>query len=235
MPFSSTLIVTLLSIVFIEIALSVDNAILLSSFASLLPNIKLQRLSLFAGLILAFALRLLLIYYLEFIFANPWVQILGGLYLLFLSWRYIHALFFKKKDKTKRARKPKNFFITVLKIEFCDLIFAMDSILAAFALIYSVSLPDLVFNKVYFIFLGTCLGMIIIRIASMFLLSFIQRQSFLKNSAHFMIGWIGIKMVVQAILPSEIKSHTIIESIFWSGLLCAFVLGALLRKKSKNL
>ena len=70
MPFSP-LLIALLSVIFIEVALSIDNALLLSSFASQLHSKRLQRLSLVTGLLLAFAFRFLLIYYLDIIFSSP--------------------------------------------------------------------------------------------------------------------------------------------------------------------
>ncbi len=229
------LVLALVSIIFIEIALSIDNAILLSSFASNLHTKRLQKLSLVAGLLLAFTFRFLLIYYLDIIFSNPLVQIVGGSYLIFLALKHIYALFWAKKEKEKRGVLTHSFLFTVLKIEICDLIFATDSILAAFTLVYSASLSSIHTNALYLIFFGSIIGMILIRIASIFLLPLIRKQIFLKTSAHLMIGWVGIKMVIETMLPHNIRVHSLTESFFWAGLLLAFLGGLILKKRASRI
>lgn len=229
----SPALITFFSIVFIEIALSVDNAILLSSFAANLSGIRKQRLSLFAGIVLAVFLRLILIYYLNVIFSNVFVQLLGGLYLLFLSGKYFYQLT-NQSSSGSGYKKKKSFFLTVLTIESCDLIFATDSILAAFALVYATPAQDFFISRVMIILAGSLLGMVMIRIASMFLLSLIAKQSFLKHSAHMMIGWIGVKMGASAFLPKTINKSSLLEGIFWSGLALAFISGIILQKRLKK-
>lgn len=234
MPFSP-LLIALLSVIFIEVALSIDNALLLSSFASQLHSKRLQRLSLVAGLLLAFIFRFLLIYYLDIIFSSPLVQILGGSYLIFLAARHLYMLFLKRRKKERTSLMSQNFIFTVLKIEVCDLIFATDSILAAFTLIYSASLPSFALDKVYLIFAGTIMGMILIRCAAIFLLPLMRKQLFLKTSAHMMIGWVGLKMITETVFDPVIMSSPFIQSMFWVGLLLSFFVGLMLKKRSARL
>src|SRR5690606_27991406 len=134
------------ALVFIECALSVDNALILGALAKTLP-VQEQKRSLWIGSLSALIFRGLIIVFASFFIASPIVQVIGALYLAYLA---VKGLFFAQSKLPKAGRA--SFWKTVVKIELTDLIFAIDSILAAIAFTGARS------DKLWMVYLGGAIG-----------------------------------------------------------------------------
>lgn len=192
-----------LLLVFLEGALSIDNALIISTIVKKLPLEKRKK-ALFFGIISAFILRfaailiaIKLIHF--FIF-----QLIGAAYLIYLAFR-------------KSAAPPKVSTTSLLKavcmIELVDFLFAFDSITAGVGI---VGLPP----KIWIIYLGGILGIIMMRFASSYFVKIMDRFPQLEKSSHIIVGITGLKLLLEAfnLFPwwGEIIFWTLaILAIFW--------------------
>ena len=119
------------------------------------------------------------------------MKLVGAAYLLYLP----YAHFTEKPDAgQKRTFKPARpwlglsaFWATVVKVEFTDIVFAIDSILVAVAMS----------NKLWVIITGGLLGIVAMRMLIGQLLTFVQRYPPLVDGAFIIIAWVGIKLLIE--------------------------------------
>ncbi len=150
----------ILTLILMECLLSVDNAVVLAAQTQVLPTKDEQRKSLVYGLWGAYLFRFIVIGIGTYLI-NFWeIKLLGGLYLLYLVYKYFYdvrhpAQVAKKEAAKKEDHKKKNsktrkhhlslFWRTVISIESMDIVFSIDSVLAALAMSNNpvvVLLPD---------------------------------------------------------------------------------------------
>ena len=129
----------ILSLVLIECLLSVDNAVVLAAQTRVLPTIKEQEESLFYGIWGSYLFRFLIIGIGTYLI-NFWeIKVIGAAYLVYLVYRFFHNRYSGKKRRTIRTnanRLPgrKRFWAVVAQLEFMDIIFSVDSVLASLAI-----------------------------------------------------------------------------------------------------
>ncbi|WEG12971.1 DUF475 domain-containing protein [Pullulanibacillus sp. KACC 23026] len=192
-----------LSLVVLEGLLSADNALVLAVLVQHLPK-KSQKKALFYGIIGAYLFRFIAIGIGVFLVKFTLIKVLGGLYLLWLAGKNI----FKKDDEDGEVEnKGFGFWKTVLVVELMDITFSLDSVIAAFG----------VSNKVWVLFLGGILGILMMRgVAQLFLL-LIQKFPEFEMTAFILIAIIGIKMLLGAF------GLDISEFLFFGILVLAFL------------
>jgi YkoY family integral membrane protein len=181
---------TIALLVVLEGLLSADNALVLAILVLGLPR-RDQRKALRYGILGAFAFRILATLLAMHLLAVTWVKLVGALYLLYLTWSH----FFSHGDSSeRRAIKPAQpwlgltaFWATVVKVELTDIVFAVDSILVAVAMS----------NKTWVIISGGILGIVAMRLVIGQLLVIVRRYPALVDGAFIIIGWVGIKLLVE--------------------------------------
>ena len=123
----------------IECLLSVDNAVVLAAQTRVLPTLKEQEESLFYGIWGSYLFRFLIIGIGTYLI-NFWeIKVIGAAYLIYLVYRFFHTRYSgKKKHKIRtnadRLTGRKRFWMVVAQIEFMDIIFSVDSVLASLAI-----------------------------------------------------------------------------------------------------
>lgn len=201
---------------FLEILLSADNAIVLGLLVSKLTE-KARKKALYIGVVSALVLRAICLLAISVLIQYHWIQILGAVYLIYLSLRYFKTK--RSKDASFPHATP-NFWKTVLLIELFDLAFAMDSMIAGVAFINGSSSAVNVHPKLWIVYLGGIIGLLSVRYAAKLFAAWLHHFKRLETSAHLMIGWIGLKLGYSAI-PHAPN----INLVFWSGLLLLFAMG----------
>lgn len=220
----------LIILIGLEGLLAADNALVLAIMVRHLPE-KQRKRALFYGLAGAFVLRFGSLFVISFLVEVWWIQALGALYLLGIAFKNLYDRFKPKKEKENINRKkaalkeasPKEFWLTVLKVEFADLAFAIDSILAAVAL--AVALPatglgeigSLDAGQFAVIFIGGMVGLIIMRFAANLFVGLLSRRPGLEISAFLIVGWVGVKLAVLVLAHDDIGliSHAFPHSTVW--------------------
>lgn len=212
--FSLVDVPSIFTLAFLEFLLSADNAVILGLISSSLPE-KQRAKALFIGVFSAFFLRAAALLGVAIVIQSIWVQILGGAYLLYLSFRY-----FTKRTKPGQEESPvRTFWKAVLLIELLDLVFAVDSIIAGVAFINGA------INKLWIVYLGGMLGVIGMRYAADLFSKLIDRLPHIERSAYLMVALIGSKLVLSSF---HIKIPYI---LFWSLIALFFLLGIFSRKR----
>jgi len=176
--------------VLLEGLLSADNALVLAILVLGLPRGD-QRKALRYGILGAFAFRILATLLAVHLLQVAWVKLIGAVYLLYLVWGH----FFGSGDaEQRRSIKPARaamglsaFWATVVKVELTDIVFAVDSILVAVAMS----------PKTWVIISGGLLGIITMRLVIGKLLSLVRRYPALVDGAFVIIGWVGLKLLIE--------------------------------------
>ncbi|MBP2076278.1 TerC family protein [Oceanobacillus polygoni] len=233
----------------LEGLLAADNALVLAIMVRHLPE-KQRKRALFYGLAGAFILRFGSLFVISFLVEFWQVQALGAAYLLIIAFRNLYSKFkSKSEDDIEKGKKviklnengeasPKEFWLTVLKVEFADLAFAVDSILAAVAL--AVALPatglgtigSLDAGQFAVIFAGGMIGLIIMRFAANIFVGLLHKRPGLETAAFVIVGWVGVKLAVMVLahpdiawIPYEFPHSTLWKSIFYGVLVLTAVVG----------
>ncbi|MBC1584701.1 TerC family protein [Listeria seeligeri] len=238
-----------LVLVILEGILSADNAVVMAVIVKGLPHEK-QRKALFYGLVGAFVFRFIALFLISFLVKIWEIQAIGAIYLLYLAIKHMWRLKKGKKEETKETAdaKPTSFWGVVARVELTDIAFALDSMLAAAALV--VTLPDLGnfeiggMNGGQFIvmFLGGVAGLVVIRFAATQVVKLLERYPTLETAAFLIVGWVGVKMAVLtlahpsvAIIPEDFPDSAVWKLTFWSVMLIIGLGGYIIaRKKEKQ-
>ncbi|PEJ57736.1 hypothetical protein CN692_11655 [Bacillus sp. AFS002410] len=228
----------LLILILLEGLLSADNALVLAVMAKHLPE-QQQKKAINIGLLLAFIFRIGAIFIISFLFDVWQVQAIGAAYLIFIALKHL----LKKHDNDK-GKKGKSFAMTVAQISLADIAFAIDSILAAVALV--IDLPNTNMSniggmdgaKFIVIIIGAIAGLIVIRFAAGIFVKLLTTRPSLETAAMLLVGWVGVKLLMHTLAhPSlHIISHHFVEGpiwniIFWIGMLLIALGGWFFSKK----
>ena len=141
--------VSLITLIFLEIVLGVDNIIFISIATGKLPK-KQQKLATNVGLSLAMVLRIVLLFGVSWLIAmeNPWfhidllgiqggfsgqslILIAGGMFLLYKSTTEIHHKLEGVESHNGEGRKTSTLSNIILEITVINIVFSFDSILTA--------------------------------------------------------------------------------------------------------
>lgn len=210
---------------FLEILLSADNAIVLGLIVSRLPQ-PLRNRALYIGFLSAWIFRLFGILGVAILLKYRWIQLAGGLYLLYLAASH----FIKKSNKNPLLPSPSvSIWKTILMIECVDLAFAVDSIIAGVAFIGYPAESGSFHPKLWIVYVGGMIGVFAIRYAAQFFSSMIHRFPRLELSAYGMIGWIGLKLAFH----SFSLTFPYFELVFWVVLALLFLIGLSRRVSTK--
>lgn len=183
-------LVTLALLVALEGLLSADNAMVLAVLVLGLPP-RQRKLALRYGILGAFAFRSSAILLAVYLIRLGWVKLAGAAYLLYLVYRHFGGSESAEGRRQAPEARPwlglSPFWATVVKVELTDLVFAVDSILVAVAMS----------QKAWVVITGGILGIIMMRLVIGQLLTIIERYPPLVDGAFIVIGWVGLKLVME--------------------------------------
>lgn len=137
------------------------------------------------------------------------------------------------------------FWMAVLVIELTDIAFAVDSILAAIALVGSPPAghpPDATHPKLWVVVAGGMLGVMLMRVAAAMFIRLLEKFPRFEVSAYLLVIVIGLKLLADWGLNSEEHPHRVdFHSyrtpefwIFWISMIVCLVIGFLPRKSGDS-
>ena len=205
-------------LVALEGLLSADNAMVLAVLVLGLPAYQ-RRKALRYGIVGAFTIRLIAVMLAMFLLALGWVKLVGAAYLFYLAVQHFSQSGGAEARRTPPAARAmfglSAFWATVVKVEFTDLIFAVDSILVAVAMS----------SKLWVVMAGGILGIIMMRLVIAHLVAIVERYPLLVDAAFVIIGWVAIKLVLEYLAWAG-YIHLEVPTWFSLGVIVVIFLGA---------
>ena len=219
------IIISLLTLIALEVILGIDNVIFISILANKLPENQ-QKKARFYGLILAMVLRLGLLAIVTLIMklnndlftvfnqgisAKDLILILGGLFLLYKSSAEIyHKMEGEQGNKTKNI-KSATFAQVILQILIMDLVFSIDSIITAIGMV----------KEVWIMYVAIIVTVLIMLVAAEPISKFVNKHPAFKMLALSFLLLIGFALVSEG-FGIEIPKGYIYFSMAFSMLVSVF-------------
>ena len=219
------IIISLLTLIALEVILGIDNVIFISILANKLPVHQQKKARLY-GLILAMVLRLgllaivsllmklnkdLFTLFNQGISAKDLIVILGGLFLLYKSSAEIyHKIEGEQGNKTKNI-KAAAFAQVILQILIMDLVFSIDSIITAIGMV----------KEVWIMYVAIIVTVLIMLVAAEPISSFVNKHPAFKMLALSFLLLIGFALVSEG-FGIEIPKGYIYFSMAFSMLVSIF-------------
>lgn len=201
-----TTLIVVVQLVFLEGILSLDNAAVLGAMVAPLPDDhpipwpgwlrrpahKLDGLlgpqrtaALKVGLLGAYLGRGLMLILAAWVVHNPWLKLLGALYLLKLAAENLGQL-----DESARPApletEGHRFWRVVWAVELADLAFSLDNVVAAVALS----------NRLPVVMLGVAVGILTMRFAASVFTYLVAREPILEPAAYVLVLNIGLELLL---------------------------------------
>ncbi len=206
-----------IQLIFLEGILSIDNAAVLGAMVSILPDDqaipwpkwlrkigrKLNRLlgkqrlaALRVGLLGAYVGRGAMLFITSFLIHNPWIRLVGAAYLIRLAFNELGDVTPGKQTEAEKSHElaAHSFWNVVLTVEFMDLIFSIDNVIAAVALS----------DEIWVVMLGVAIGILTMRFAAGLFSYAVGREPILKPAAYVLVLNIGIQLIVEQVWNVEI-------------------------------
>lgn len=134
----------------------------------------------------------------------------------------------KASGEIEEERAPRSFFglsqfwSTVVAIEFTDIVFSVDSILAAVGLS----------QKVWVVIAGGVLGIIAMRFVAGRFLRLIEIRPALIEGAYIIVGWIGIKLILEFLNQQHLVDFLIPKEVTYGVIVVVFLASLLVRRRA---
>ncbi|MFN8459481.1 MAG: tellurium resistance protein TerC [Anaerolineae bacterium] len=213
-------ILIIVQLIFLEGILSIDNAAILGAMVSVLPDNKpvpypnflkflqpftdtylgmQQTAALKVGLLGAYGGRAIMLLLASVIVQNPWLRLLGALYLIKLAFENL-AISEHGEQEGDKAHKlsAATFWLVVLNVELADLAFSVDNVVAAVALS----------NELWVVMLGVALGIVTMRFAAGIFTYLIRKEPIFEPAAYILVLAIGIELVLADVYHLEFNHFT---------------------------
>ena len=233
MQYNLNLIYILIQVVFLEGILSIDNAAVLGAMVSVLPKQDMvpwpgplkslgppvhrllggqRSAALKVGLLGAYVGRGLMLVLANFVIHNPYLKILGAVYLIRLAFENLGEAEYGEEDQVRAKRmEGKRFWNVVIAVELADLAFSLDNVVAVVAL--SNNLPIVMF--------GVFIGIVAMRFAASIFTWMVLREPILKPAAYLVVFNIGAELLIDEFLGIKIGGG--LKFVISAGTLILFV------------
>jgi predicted tellurium resistance membrane protein TerC len=219
------IIISLVTLIALEVILGIDNVIFISILANKLPANQQKKARLY-GLILAMALRLALLALISFIMkldndlfrllnqgisAKDLILILGGLFLLYKSATEIYHKMEGEQGNQSKKIKAVTFMQVIIQILIMDLVFSVDSIITAIGMV----------KEVWIMYVAIIVTVLIMLVAAEPISNFVNKHPAFKMLALSFLLLIGFALISEG-FGIEIPKGYIYFSMAFSMLVSIF-------------
>lgn len=227
----------ILTLIVMECLLSVDNAVVLAAQTKVLPYKVQQEKSLFYGMWGAYVFRFIVIGIGTYLI-NFWeIKLAGSLYLFYLAFKFFYGKRHpqKQQPKAKAAKEPAAFHTkakskhllslfwrTVISIEAMDIVFSIDSVLAALA----------ISSNPIVVLIGGMIGILCMRGVAEVIIKLMDIIPELQPMAYVLIVIIALKLLISLPPINYELSNTTFAAIVFSVLVLTIAYHFLRRKKN---
>ena len=185
----------LLQIIFIDIILAADNAIIIGLIAAnFVP--KNRKLIIFWGVVGALVFKVLFAVFATYLFQFYWVKIIGGLLLIWIVNDLRKDLFEIKKIKspTKKSKEP-SYIESIYKVLFADITISFDNVIGVVGASKG--------NFEFMIF-GLVLSVILTGALATYLANYIQKHLWIAYIGLGFILIVALQLVISGLADLEI-------------------------------
>jgi YkoY family integral membrane protein len=218
-------VMVILILILIEGILSVDNAAVLATMVMRLPPDQRGK-ALKYGIIGAYVFRGLCLALASWLIKIWWLEPVGGLYLLWLSWSHFSKHQSVEEEGEHAVEVEGNwlfrhtigrlgpFWATVFAVEVMDLAFSIDNVVAAVAYVQKFPMP----SKLVLVCTGVFLGILTMRFAAQGFVKLMHHFRFLETCAFLVIGILGVKLILSVprhFLPDANPVHQFLASKYF--------------------
>jgi YkoY family integral membrane protein len=218
-------------LVFLEGLLSADNALVLALMVRHLPK-REQRRVLQYGIWGAIGFRFVAVGLSAFLLKFWYFKVIGGAYLLYLAIK--HFVQQEPGSEPGRGGWDRTFWGTVIAITITDIVFSVDSILAAVGMAEDFPARFGYHGKLFIVFVGGVLGIITMRFVVRYFVILLDHFPGLAQGAYILVAWIGLKLVISGFYSAEYIEFHINEWLFWSVMLAIAVLSLIIQPRSRS-
>jgi predicted tellurium resistance membrane protein TerC len=222
MEFTTEILISLLTLTFLEIVLGIDNIVFISIVGSRLP-VEQQKKVRIIGLTLALVGRILLLLAIEWIIGltqpiftinefafsfRDLILIVGGMFLIAKSTSEMHKKFEVSKAEEKKNLRKHTLRSALIQILLLDLVFSLDSIITAVGLV----------DQVYIIVIAIVISMGVMLIFSKAISDFINDHPTMKLLAIAFLLMIGTVLVIEGLHVHVPKGYIYFSMAFALGI-----------------
>ena len=219
------ILISLVTLIALEVILGIDNVIFISILASKLPANQQKKARLY-GLILAMVLRLALLAIISLIMkldndlfrifnqgisVKDLILILGGLFLLYKSATEIYHKMEGEQGNQSKKIKAVTFTQVIIQILIMDLVFSIDSIITAIGMV----------KEVWIMYVAIIFTVLIMLVAAEPISNFVNKHPAFKMLALSFLLLIGFALISEG-LGVEIPKGYIYFSMAFSMLVSIF-------------
>jgi YjbE family integral membrane protein len=172
--------IILLQIIFIDIVMAADNAIIIGLIAANYSPENRKKIIAF-GVAAAFIFRVIFALSATFLLTISWMKILGGVLLIWVINNLRQDLFFSKKIRSPRlkSKESKTFGMGVYQVLIADITLSLDNVLGV---------AGAAKNHFSFLIFGLLLSVVLIGTLASYFAKFIKKNQWL--------GWAGIAIIL---------------------------------------
>ena len=185
----------LLQIIFIDIILAADNAIIIGLIAAnFVP--KNRKIIIFWGVVGALVFKVLFAIFATYLFQFYWVKIIGGLLLIWIVNDLRKDLFEIKKIKspTKKSKEP-SFVKSIYKVLFADITISFDNVMGVVGAAKG--------NFSFMVF-GLGLSVVLTGALATYLANYIQKHLWIAYIGLGFILIVAIQLIIGGLVDLEI-------------------------------
>ncbi|WP_010134991.1 TerC family protein [Ochrovirga pacifica] len=211
------ILIPLLSLVFLEVVLGIDNIIFISILTDKLPVEKRDKLRVI-GLALAAVIRIGLLTVVSWILkldnelfalfgvsfsGKGLILLVGGVFLLYKASKEIFHHTEHEKDPTKEIKKP-TFMNLLIEILILDIVFSVDSIITAVGMV----------DNLYVMYAAIITSVLIMIFASKPIVNFINKHVSFKILALCFLMMIGVSLIAESLHFAIPKGYIYFSMLF---------------------
>ena len=172
--------IILFQIIFIDIVMAADNAIIIGLIAANYSPDNRKKIIAF-GVAAAFIFRVVFALSATFLLAFPWMKILGGVLLIWVINNLRQDLFDPKKIRSPRlkSKESKTFGMGVYQVLLADITLSLDNVLGV---------AGAAKNNYGLLLFGLILSVVLIGTLASYFATYIKK--------HRWLGWVGIGIIL---------------------------------------
>jgi YjbE family integral membrane protein len=187
-----------LEILWLNIILSGDNAVVIGLAAAGLPQHLRARAVLF-GIVAAAVLRIVFSVFATFLLSLWWVDIVGGLALLYIAWGFWTELRHSgEEDGSEHGGGEKTLMAALWQIVIADVSMSLDNVLAVAAVAR---------NNLTMLVTGLMVSIVLMGVLGGALARLLDRYKIIAYVGLALIAWIGVELLWEGVAAANEALH----------------------------